>query len=283
LVTVSELSTNLKALLRENDIENSAFEARCILEHALGLTHEKILASAQTAVTAEQTELVREIAQKRISGYPLQYILGKWEFFGLPFYVGEGVLIPRQDTETLVEAVLENSSSVTAPEVLDLCSGSGCIAVALEKNIPGSKVAAVEYSKAALEYLIRNASLNDSQITIYEGDVLDRSFAEHFHGVNIITANPPYLTAHDMSVLQKEVSYEPDTALYGGDDGLMFYREITAVWKNCLADNGMLFFEIGIHQDDDVSDILRQNGFTDIKKHHDLCGIIRVVSGVYNR
>lgn len=281
MVTLNELSTNLKALLKENNIENNVFEARCILEHALGFTHEKLIASAGAVLTEEQTELVRSLAEKRISGYPLQYILGEWEFFGLPFYVGEGVLIPRQDTETLVEAVIAKAAGLTSPKILDLCSGSGCIAIALEKNIPGAKVAAVEYSKPALAYLLKNTELNGSDVTAYEGDVLSGSFSENFSGIDIITANPPYLTSDDMNVLQREVTFEPDTALFGGNDGLLFYREITKKWKNCLCDGGSLFFETGINQEKDVADILSLNGFEDIRMHTDLNGIIRVVSGVY--
>ena len=281
MVTLNELSTNLKALLKENNIENNVFEARCILEHALGFTHEKLIASAGAVLTEEQTELVRSLAEKRISGYPLQYILGEWEFFGLPFYVGEGVLIPRQDTETLVEAVIAKAAGLTSPKILDLCSGSGCIAIALEKNIPGAKVAAVEYSKPALAYLLKNTELNGSDVTAYEGDVLSGSFSENFSGIDIITANPPYLTSDDMNVLQREVTFEPDTALFGGNDGLLFYREITKKWKNCLCDSGSLFFETGINQEKDVADILSLNGFEDIRMHTDLNGIIRVVSGVY--
>lgn len=283
MVTVNQLSTNLKILLKQNGIEDYIFEARCILEHALNIRHEKLIVNSSLPVSEDQVALVQKIAGKRISGYPLQYILGEWEFFGLPFYVGEGVLIPRQDTERLVECVLDQVAATTnqSPYILDLCSGSGCIAIALEKHLKCAKIGAVEYSDKALSYLTRNIELNSSGVSVYSGNVLNPDFFSGFKDIDIITANPPYLTPEDMRTLQKEVSYEPEMALQGGDDGLLFYREITSGWKHCLKKGGIIFYETGINQEKDVSDILLKNGFTDIRTYSDLCGIIRVVSGVY--
>ena len=283
MVTISQLSTNLKILLKQNNIDDYIFETRCILEHTLCISHEKMIANPDLALSDEQVSLVQKITRKRITGYPLQYILGEWEFFGLPFYVGEGVLIPRQDTETLVESVLNQVASTTSPSphILDLCSGSGCIAIALEKHLSSAKIGAVEYSDKAMEYLTRNIELNRSKVTVYNGDVLNPKLCCNFKNIDIITSNPPYLTSEDMSVLQKEVSFEPEMALRGGADGLLFYREITAIWKQSLKKGGMIFFEIGLNKERDVSQILIKNGFSDIETYPDLSGIIRVVSGVY--
>lgn len=283
MVTISQLSTNLKILLKQNNIDDYIFETRCILEHALCIRHEKMIANPNLVLSDEQFSLVQKIAGKRINGYPLQYILGEWEFFGLPFYVGEGVLIPRQDTEALVECVLNQISSTTSasPHILDLCSGSGCIAIALEKHLNSAEIGAVEFSDKAMEYLTRNIELNRSKVTVYNGDVLNPDLCCNFKNIDIITSNPPYLTPEDMGVLQKEVSFEPEMALRGGEDGLLFYRGITANWKQTLKKGGMIFFEIGLNQERDVSEILIKNGFSDIKTYPDLSGIIRVVSGVY--
>ena len=281
MVTVNQLSTNLKAMFKENKVENYIFETRCILEHALQLNHSNLIASLDMQLSETQVETIRKMAHKRLSGYPLQYILGEWEFFGLPFYVGEGVLIPRQDTETLVECVLEKTKLMIKPHIADLCSGSGCIAIALEQNLHNADICAVEYSDKALSYLVRNIELNASSVTAYKGNVLSSDFSACFSGLDIITANPPYLTAEDMTKLQKEVSFEPEMALIGGEDGMLFYRTITSYWKHSLKINGMIFYEIGIHQENEVSDILIYNGFTDIQFYKELNGIIRVVSGVY--
>lgn len=281
MVTINQIAINLRALLKENNIEDFMFETRCILEHALNLNYSKLLANANTVLSDAQTTTIQKIADKRISGYPLQYILGEWEFFGLPFYVGEGVLIPRQDTETLVETILNKFATYCKPRIADLCSGSGCIAIALDKNLHNADICAVEYSDAALKFLTKNIQLNSSSVTAYKGNVLSQDFCSAFSGLDIIVSNPPYLTAEDMEKLQTEVSFEPEMALQGGGDGLLFYRNITALWKHCLKENGMIFYEIGIHQERDVSDILMHNGFRDIGTATDLSGITRVVYGVY--
>ncbi len=127
-----------------------------------------------------------------------------------------------------------------------------------------------------------NISLNNSSVKVYKGDVLDPEYFLNFSDLDIITSNPPYLTDDDMANLQKEVAYEPEMALAGGSDGLLFYKVITALWKHCLKPGGKLYYEIGIHQEGDVSQILIENGFTNVETHTDLCGVIRVVSGVYN-
>ncbi|MBQ9982060.1 MAG: peptide chain release factor N(5)-glutamine methyltransferase [Oscillospiraceae bacterium] len=284
MVTASQLSINLKSLLKQNNIENYIFESRCIIEFVLNIPYNRLRINPDMVVSEDAVNKIRKIANKRISGYPLQYLLGQWEFFGLPFYVGEGVLIPRQDTETLVESVLNHvqTLNLTKPSVLDLCSGTGCIAIALEKNILSANVCAAELSTTALSYLTKNISLNSSSVTVYNGDVLDEKFAGLFSSLDIITSNPPYLTKKDMQVIPEEVKHEPSMALFGGDNGLLFYEKITAIWKHCLKPGGAIFYEIGMGQETDVANILKENNFIDITFNHDLNGIIRVVSGVYN-
>lgn len=180
----------------------------CILEHVFGKKLSVLLLEKPTA-SEEQKNTVNNLAYRRISGYPLQYLLGKWEFFGLPFYVGEGVLIPRQDTETLVETVLKIKLPEN-PKILDLCSGSGCIAVSLALNIKNADVTAVEISDKAAEYIKKNAELNNTDLNIVKDDVLSEKTAEIFSGIDAIVCNPPYLTADDMKSLQKEVTFEPE-------------------------------------------------------------------------
>lgn len=196
----------------------------------------------------------------------------------MPFYVGEGVLIPRQDTETLVETVLKIKLPEN-PKILDLCSGSGCIAVSLALNIKNADVTAVEISDKAAEYIKKNAELNNTDLNIVKDDVLSEKTAAIFSGIDAIVCNPPYLTAEDMKSLQKEVTFEPETALFGGKDGLDFYRSITKIWKDCLKSGGILAYEIGMGQEDAVMKILEENNFINIEMTEDLSGIIRVVRG----
>ena len=282
MVTAGSVLNDVKNRLKAAGIEDYVFESRCIVESALGLSRSELIANPDKPVADGDEAMICTMVNRRAEGYPLQYIIGKWEFFGLPFFVGEGVLIPRQDTETLVECVINNALNSDSLRILDLCSGSGCIPVALEKHIKNADISAVEYSDAALGYLRMNIQLNNSSVKVYNGDVLDPDFFLNFSEYDIITCNPPYLTDDDMASLQKEVAFEPEMALSGGTDGLMFYKVITAFWKHCLKPGGKLYYEIGIHQEDDVSNILSDNGFTDVEIHPDLCGVMRVVSGVYN-
>lgn len=234
---------------------------------------------------AQQGRLL-EMTSKRIGGYPLQYIVGEWDFYALPFYVGEGVLIPRADTETLVETCIEflQSKKINRPlRVLDLCSGSGCIAIALKKTMPSLDVYAVEKSEIALEFLRRNAQRNQANITVINGDALvcDKGIAGVNDGVNgkfdLIVSNPPYLDKAQMEPLQEEVTHEPSMALYGEEDGLFFYKTIAAQWKRCIFQGGMLAFEVGFTGAQAVCDILHSNGYKNICQKRDLCGIIRCV------
>lgn len=277
MVTASELYFHAKKIFERNNIESASFEAMCILEHVFGKKLSVLLLEKPTA-SEEQKNTVNNIAYRRISGYPLQYLLGQWEFYGLPFYVGEGVLIPRQDTETLVETALKIKLPEN-PKILDLCSGSGCIAVSLALNIKNADVTAVEISDKAAEYIRKNAEFNNTYLKIVKSDVLLKETADIFSDIDIIVCNPPYLTADDMKSLQKEVTFEPETALFGGKDGLDFYRSITKIWKDCLKSGGILAYEIGMGQEGAVMKILEENNFINIEITEDLAGIVRVVRG----
>lgn len=278
---VKSLLEQIRTILKNGGIENFEFESVCIIEDVFKQNiYDMISQKLECPDCDEKINQCKSMANRRIEGFPLQYILGKWEFYGLPFKVGEGVLIPRQDTETLVDYVLTIFKDDIGLKVLDLCSGSGCIPISLDKNLNNAEVHAIELSTVAYSYLIDNISLNASNVIAHLGDVLEPSTIENFTGLNLITANPPYLTKLDMENLQKEVSFEPKISLFGGDDGLQYYRTICKLWKSSLKVGGMLVFEIGQHQEDDVAKIMTDNGFSDIAIIPDLCGINRVVSGI---
>lgn len=265
--------------LADNGVENAGFEARQILEKA-GISPMKILAEPREKIPPEVCEIVREMTKKRASGYPLQYILGEWEFYGLPFEVGEGVLIPRQDTETLVEIAADFLKTLPENErkTLDLCAGSGCIGITLAKLF-GADVTLVEKSREAFAYLEKNIALNDvkAQCNAVLGDCFDE---EKICGeYNLILSNPPYLTEKDMENLQKEVSFEPKTALYGGEDGLDFYRALLRKYPKMLKENGLFAVEIGLGEEKAVAELFRENGL-EPRFAEDLRGIVRVVYGV---
>lgn len=288
-MVIRELTAKIKEILRSKDIEDYEFDGNCIAEDFLGMNGTQLLLKADDQADSTAAEKAIAAAEKRASGYPLQYILGKWEFYGLPFKVGEGVLIPRPDTEILVDTVLEYYRSPRKNmRIIDLCSGSGCIAIALKKHIPEAEVTAVEYSSEAMPYLVHNARMNDTVLCYIKGDVMNGALLNNFADpenegelikFGCIVSNPPYLTAEEMSGLQTEVGYEPKCALDGGFDGLKFYRVISCLWKEILEDNGILAFEAGYRQCREVKEIMEKNGFYDVRIIKDLGGNERVVCG----
>lgn len=282
MVTIGELYTNLKSVLRLMNIDTYAFEAKLIIEKAFDSELPRILMNRDSAVPEIILDNIQDMTEKRKKGFPIQYILGEWEFYGYKFKVGEGVLIPRQDTETLIDYVLDicRKNNMKSPKIIDLCSGTGCIAITLKKEIPDSEIYALENSGIALEYLEYNAKLNQADIKIMEADVLEDKYTDNLKDFDIIVSNPPYLTRQDMRELQPEVRFEPITALYAGEDGLYFYQRITPLWKKILKSGGMIVYEIGMNQHESVSDILKSNNFNQTEFIKDTAGIIRVVSGV---
>lgn len=287
-MTIRELCTRIDSIL--SDTPDGEFDGMCILEDIGGISRERAAIHSDDCIADGVCGKILDAARRRAAGYPLQYILGKWEFYGLPFYVGEGVLIPRPDTETLVDETLKRLSAMDGLiNVIDLCSGSGCIAVSLAKNL-GDKgqVFAVELSGEAFPYLVKNVRENNVNVRMLRGDVMNGGLMENFRDddnegeylkIDCIVSNPPYLTDDEMDSLQKEVTFEPQSALYGGNDGLKFYRVISCLWKELLRDNGLLIFEIGTEQEDDVRQILSDNGFKDIFTAADATGGVRVIGG----
>lgn len=272
------------------DIPSGSFESKELIKHFLSASDSDFIIG-EKLVEEKQFKNLVEMAKKRKSGYPLQYIIGEWDFFGYKFKVGEGVLIPRYDTEVLIEVALEyadrlmkaqpleksNSNSFDI-KILDLCSGSGCVAITLKKKLPLCEVYALEKSEKALHFLNENVMLNEVEISVLRDDALNPKTLES--EFDIIVSNPPYLTGHDMKNLQDEVKFEPEMALYGEDDGLHFYKELTKQWSKRLKSGGLLAYEIGIGQYDDVHKILSENGYTNICNKRDLCDIIRVIYAI---
>jgi len=289
MVTVRTLYEFAKASLAQRADDAAAFEADCLCEDILMINRTQRLISPETEIPEDRERRFREAVSRRADGYPLQYILGKWEFCGFPFKVGEGVLIPRPETEILVDAVYRRMQHRCSKRIADLCAGSGAIAVSLRKLLPDSKVFAVEISGDAMPYLSENCRMNGADVTIIRGDVCDGRILQNFADpdspgdyvkLDCIVSNPPYVTSREMAELQKEVTFEPKTALDGGTDGLNFYRIITMLWKELLSDNGIMAFECGAGQADDVSAIMTQAGFSNVDTICDLAGIRRVVVGI---
>lgn len=266
--------------LNEAGVFAPAFELGEILRYATGLTLAQQLAQSDEPLSEQQLAAVEELLVQRCGGRPLQYILGQWEFYGLDFYVGEGVLIPRADTETLVDTALDLCGD-NQLEILDLCSGSGCIAAALAVHLPKAHVTAVELSCDAYAYLVRNLALHDlGNVTPLHADVL--TSAGLFHDLDLVVSNPPYIPSGELEELQREVRREPAMALDGFDDGLYFYREISSLYYSALKSGGWLAFESGDGQSGDICAVLQSAGYTNITTRDDLGGFTRVVCGQKN-
>lgn len=287
---LKELYDITENMLLAAGVETHRFDTDCLFEDILGADRVAMTLNGNREVPEKDADRLMAAAEKRCCGKPLQYILGRWEFFGRPFCVGEGVLIPRPDTEVLVEKVLEHFKTAGnfSPEICDLCSGTGCIAVTLKKELPQSTVHAVELSSEAMPYLIKNIRLNETDIKIIKGDVTDSLLIENFadpndvgeyRKIDAVVSNPPYLTDKEMGELSKEVKCEPELALKGGSDGLKFYRIIACLWREILADGGLIAFEIGWEQGGAVTDILEKSGYENISVHKDYAGNDRVVMG----
>lgn len=278
MVSRLELYKECVCRLKENGVPDAEFDAMCIFQNVF--REKNPLFKPNEEADSQQICSVHKYAEYRCEGKPLQYILGEWDFWKYTFKVGEGVLIPRPDTETLIENVLDicAENDIKSPKILDLCSGSGCIAVTLDKEIPCSEVWAVEKYGKAFEYLEENIALNNSDVTAVKADVLSAETAVKFRDFDIIVSNPPYLTAEEMGDLQKEVQAEPQTALFGGEDGLDFYRAVTEIWRNSLKTGGYICYEFGMNQHNDIAEILRLNNFINIKFTEDAGGIIRTVT-----
>lgn len=278
-MTVGEAYRKTKDILTEAGFEAPAFEALCLVEKVFGFNRLALITRGEeTAAPDEKLALLAELTEKRLSHEPLQYIIGKWSFMGIDLLVGEGVLVPRDDTEVVTSLCIDFLSGKENPSVIDLCAGSGAISLALEKYA-NCKVTAVELSDKAFSYLTQNIKLNNSAVNALNGDIFECHKDIADNSLDLIVSNPPYIKSADIATLQEEVQHEPAMALDGGESGLDFYRRIVPLWKSKLKAGGALAFELGEGQYDEVCRILADNGFGGITESIDFGGIQRAIIG----
>ena len=253
-------------------------EAELVLSHVLNCDRLALYLNKDDSLGKDKSALVSDILKRRISGEPLQYILGRCEFMGMEFKVDKCVLIPRFETEILVQSVIEEFRLLNRvrPKVLDLGTGSGCIAVVIAKLFPQSIVWASDISAEALQLAQENAYLNNVQVKFLHSDLFNalENGREKF---DLIISNPPYVQAGQLASLAKEISFEPAQALEAGIDGLDFYRRIIKKAAIYLNNNGLLAFEVGINQAGLVGAMCFKGNFSDIKIINDYNDIERVV------
>ena len=264
--------------LQNGGIENADFEAQCIVEHVTGFDRAGQIAHGEAELSAAQKQKINSIIERRLTRYPLQYLLGTWSFMGIPLSVGEGVLIPRDDTEVCVGLCLEHLKAKPHAAAVDLCAGSGAIALALAR-FGQAEFTAVELSEDAFYFLKKNIADNHAAVKALHGDVLTchRSFTDG--SLELIVSNPPYIRRGELALLQAEVQFEPVMALDGGESGFDFYDAIIRSWRGKLKPGGALVFELGEGQAAHVKELMQAAGFADIRTETDFGGCHRAIIG----
>lgn len=280
-ITYNDLYLDVRQTLRGSGVEAATLEARELVCFGTGKSREEFQRDSRLYASPEREAQVRRLVERRLAGEPVAYLIGEWEFYGLPLDISRDVLIPRSDTEVLAEQAIAYIQTLGECRVLDLCAGSGCVGLAIASQAPQARVALGEINDSALKICRQNVRRNglSARVSPVQVDALEkpaRSLGE-FH---CIVSNPPYIPTGDIEGLEPSVrDYEPHMALDGGADGLDFYRFITREWREALVPGGRLYFEVGIGQADQVLRLMRGQGFGDlqiIKDHHK---IPRVVLG----
>lgn len=274
---LKDLYLKLRGILSEAEIEAPELEARLLIEGVTGMNRASQIANSSSEISGEIQEKLISMAIKRAEHLPLQYILGKWSFMGFEFKVGEGVLIPRDDTEVLVGLCLDYLKASDGKTALDLCAGSGVVSVALDK-LANADVTAVELSDKAYNFLLEN--INGTNIKPHKGDIFECYRDFEAKSFDLIASNPPYIKTGEIETLQTEVGYEPKTALDGGADGLDFYRAIARRWTPLLKSGGAMAFELGEGQAEYVGGLMADHGYINIKTAKDLGGTDRAIIGI---
>lgn len=276
-MTIEEAIKKATASLKGKNIDSPKQKARLLMQAILGKDRQYLLVYDRKELTAKQEEKYWKDVEKIAKGVPLQHITHRQEFMKMNFYVNKNVLIPRADTETLVEEAIKIAQKINAKKILDLCTGSGAIAISLAKYIENSQITAIDISSQALEIAERNAKMNqvDKQIAFLTSDLFQDIPKEKY---DMIVSNPPYIRREIIKTLDDEVRQEPLMALDGGIDGLDFYRKIIHGADEFLKYGGYLCLEIGYDQKIDVIDLIEQEEkYIDTYGKKDLYGNDRII------
>ena len=285
--TYSDIFLKVRRELRAAEIAGYSLEARLLVSAAADKTKEEFARDMKLYVNRGFEQKVDGLLDRRLSGEPLAYIIGSWEFYGIPIEVTRDVMIPRVDTEVLVSQAIAMAKWLPAgSRILDLCCGSGCVGLAIAKSLPQVKVVLGDVSPEAMKVSRANVVLNKltGRVTCAIVDAQRTPPYSLLGEFDLIVSNPPYIPTDDIAKLDESVrNHEPILALDGGPDGLKFYRSIAAEWKKIVKPEGAFLFECGIDQAADVADILITNGMNRIIRCKDTLGIERVVAGQFDK
>ena len=253
-MTIKQAITKGMIMLKSNNVESPKLKARLLLQYVLDKPRQYIIVYDNKEIDKQQQWQYFVNIEKLTKGIPLQHITHRQEFMKMDFFVDENVLIPRPDTEILVEEVIKIAQKYNSPRILDLCTGSGAIAISLKKFVPNADITAVDISEKALEIAQKNAEKLEAKINFVKSNLFDKLDNKKF---DIIVSNPPYIRKDEIKKLSEEVQKEPKIALDGGEDGLYFYKKIINEAFNFLADNGMIFLEIGFDQKEELEKLIK--------------------------
>ena len=275
-----------RALLKTEDQQSASLLARNLLCHVTGKTNEEVVAQRDLYVNDDVCAAMDAAVQRLISGEPLAYVLGEWEFYGLKLYVDKNVLIPRDDTCAVASLAINQALFLQeTPRILDLCTGSGCIGLAVASRVQDARVTLADISREALAVAKKNITLHhlSARVSCVQADALKKP--QPFLGkFDMIISNPPYVTSQEMVELDHSVKdFEPHLALHGGEDGLDFYRAIARNYSAALKPGGYLCFEFGMGQGDDICRILEENGYTVLERTKDYNDRERAILARFDR
>lgn len=279
--TYNNLCLDLRARLKREGAFDAPRAARELVCAASGKTREELVRDGPLYVTPEIERAANALAERHLRGEPVAYLIGEWEFYGLPLDLSPAVLIPRPDTEVLAERAIAAANALPECRVLDLCAGSGCVGLAVAAHALHARVLLGELSDGALRVCRQNIRRNDltGRVSAMRIDARERP-SRRLGEFHVLVCNPPYIPTPDIETLDVSVrGYEPRLALDGGADGLEFYHAICEKWRGALRERGTLLFEVGAGQSGAVLRLMRANGFGDIEIVRDLNGIPRVVYG----
>ena len=280
-ITYNNLYMDIRQIFHDAGLEGATLEARELVCYASGKTREQLARDGRLYVPQMVEEQVRQLVQRHLDGEPVAYLIGEWEFYGLPLDISESVLIPRADTEVLAQQAIAYLCTAGECRVLDLCAGSGCVGLAIASQVKHAHVILGEVNEGALRICRQNVRRNGltGQVMPFRMDALEKPPAQ-IGEFDCIVCNPPYIPTADIAGLDGSVrDYEPHLALDGGADGLDFYRSVSDKWRSAMHSGAYLFFEVGIGQADEVLRIMRSYGFGDIETVPDTAEIPRVVYG----
>lgn len=284
---LSQLYLDARRVISETEDKQSAsLLARNLLCHVTGKTQEQLIADMEMYASQAVTEAMEEAVARVVAGEPLAYILGQWDFYGMTLQVNPNVLIPRDDTCAVTDLAIKKALFLDkSPRILDMCTGSGCIGLAIAHRIKDARVTLADISREAMAVAKKNITLQKltGRVSCVQANALDKPAA--FLGkFDMIVSNPPYITSQEMEELPHSVkAFEPHLALHGGDDGLIFYRAIAANYAQALNPGGFVCFEFGMGQGDAVCAILEENGYTILERTKDYNDRERAVLAQYGR